>query len=78
MIKDIFAVFAVDVECERIFNIAEFIYDHRKHFASKIFLILMMLRLYEQKENEAALLHVDLNIEKKITLKKLKKKNTIS
>ncbi len=63
MTRDNLAVSAADVECERIFNTAEALYDHRKSYNSIIFFALMMIRFHDQKKNSQAKLNADLTVE---------------
>ena len=57
--RDILAVPAAGVGCERVFSVAGALYDHRKNFHPDTFSAMMMVRFYDQKENADASLHVD-------------------
>ncbi len=74
MTRDILIVSAADVSCERVFNIAKALYDHRKTYNSIIFFAYMMMRFHDQKKNLQAKLNVDLSIKKKMTHEDLEKK----
>jgi hypothetical protein len=73
MTRDILVVSAADVNCERVFNTAKTLYDHRKTYNSTIFFAYMMMRFHDQKKNLQAKLDVDLSI-KKMTHEDLEKK----
>jgi hypothetical protein len=60
MARDILAVPAAGVGCERIFSVAGSIYDHRKNFNPETFFVMMMIRFHDQKENADAVWHLDL------------------
>jgi hypothetical protein len=65
---------AADVNCERVFNFAEALYDHRKSYNSTIFFAMMMIRFHDQKKNSQAKLNADLAIEEKMINEDLNKK----
>jgi hypothetical protein len=67
MTRDVLAIFAVEVECERIFNIAKACYDHRKRYNSNTFFALMLMRFFEQKKNTQEKLDVDLEVDEQLT-----------
>jgi hypothetical protein len=71
MTRDVLAILAVEVECERIFNIAKACYDHRKRYNSNTFFALMLMRFFEQKKNTQEKLNVDLEINEQFTHEKL-------
>ncbi len=73
MTRDILAVSAADVNCERVFSTAKALYDHRKTYNSITFSAYMMMRFHDQKENLQAKLNVDLLTEEKMTQKDLEK-----
>jgi hypothetical protein len=50
MSRNMLIVSAANVECERIFNIVETLYDHRKSYKSNIFFALMMIRFHNKKK----------------------------
>jgi hypothetical protein len=66
MTRDVLTIFVVEVECERIFNIAETCYDHRKRYNSNTFFALMLMRFFEQKKNIQEKLNVDFEINKQL------------
>ncbi len=74
MSRDVLIVSTADVECERIFNTAEALYDHRKSYNSIIFFALMMIRFHDQKKNSQTRLDADLAVEKKLIIEDLNKK----
>ncbi len=74
MSRDELIVSAANVECERIFNIVEALYDHRKSYNSIIFFALMMIRFHDQKKNSQTKLNADLAVEKKLIIENLNKK----
>jgi hypothetical protein len=74
MTRDNLAVSAANVECERIFNIVEALYDHRKSYNSIIFFALMMIRFHDQKKNSQTKLNTDLTIEEEMIIENLNKK----
>jgi hypothetical protein len=74
MTRDNLAVSAADVECERIFNTAEALYDHRKSYNSIIFFALMMIRFHDQKKNSQTKLNADLAVEEEMIIEDLNKK----
>ncbi len=74
MTRDNLAVSAAGVECERIFNTAEALYDHRKSYNSIIFFALMMIRFHDQKKNSQTKLNTDLTIEEEMIIENLNKK----
>ena len=69
--RDILAVPAAGVGCERVFSVAGALYDHRKNFYPDTFSAMMMVRFYDQKENADASLHVDLEEEESMSLEDL-------
>ncbi len=71
MTRDVLAILVVEVECERIFNVAEASYDHRKRYNSKTFFVLMLMRFFDQKKNVQERLNVDLEINEQLTHEKL-------
>jgi hypothetical protein len=71
MTRDFLIVSTADVKCERMFNTARALYDHRKTYNSTIFFAYMMMRFHDQKKNLQAKLNVDLSTEKKMTLEDL-------
>ncbi len=74
MSRDLLIVSAANVECERIFNIVETLYDHRKLYNSIIFFALMMIRFHYQKKNSQTKLNADLTIKEKLIIENLNKK----
>jgi hypothetical protein len=66
MTRDHVAISATEVNCERVFNIAKALYDHRKSYNSTIFVAIMMIRFHDQKKNLQAKLDVDLSLEEKM------------
>jgi hypothetical protein len=66
MTRDHLAVSAAEVNCERVFNIAEALYDHRKSYNSTTFFAIMMIRFHDQKKNLQTKLNVDLSLEEKM------------
>jgi high-affinity K+ transport system ATPase subunit B len=72
--RDFLAISAADVECERVFNTAKALYDHRKTYNSIIFFAYMMMRFHDQKKNLQTKLDVDLSIEEKMSHEDLDKK----
>jgi hypothetical protein len=71
MTRDFLAVSAADVKCERVFNTAKALYDHRKIYNSITFFAYMMMRFHDQKKNLQAKLDVDLSTKEKMTLENL-------
>ena len=69
--RDILAVPAAGVGCERVFSVAGALYDHRKNFHPDTFSAMMMVRFYDQKENADASLHLDLEEEESMSLEDL-------
>ncbi len=74
MSRDVLIVSTANVECERIFNIIEALYDHRKSYNSIIFFALMMIRFHDQKKNSQTRLNADLAVEEKLIIEDLNKK----
>jgi hypothetical protein len=74
MSRDVLIVSAANVECERIFNIVETLYDPRKSYNLIIFFILMMIRFHDQKKNSQARLNANLAVEEKLIIEDLNKK----
>jgi hypothetical protein len=66
MTRNVLTIFAVEVECERIFNIAKTCYDHRKRYNSNTFFALMLMRFFEQKQNIQEKLDVDLEVNEQL------------
>ncbi len=66
MTRNVLAIFAVEVECERIFNIAKTCYDHCKRYNSNTFFALMLMRFFEQKKNTQEKLYVDFEINEQL------------
>ncbi len=71
MTRDVLAILAVEVECERVFNIAKACYDHRKQYNSNTFFALMLMRFFEQKKNTQEKLNVDFEINEQLTHEEL-------
>lgn len=57
------AISAADVGCERIFSIADNLYDHRSSYDPETFEAIMIIRAHDQRENINARLRVDLKKE---------------
>jgi hypothetical protein len=74
MTRDNLAVSATNVECERVFNIVDALYDHRKSYNSIIFFALMMIRFHDQKKNSQTKLNADLAVEEEMIIENLNKK----
>jgi hypothetical protein len=66
MTRDVLAILAVEVECERVFNIAKACYDHRKRYNSNTFFALMLMRFFEQKKNIQKKLNIDLEVNEQL------------
>jgi hypothetical protein len=73
MSRDVLIVSAAEVECERIFNITEALYDHRKSYNSIIFFALIMIRFHDQKKNSQTRLNADFAVEEKLIIEDLNK-----
>ncbi len=71
MTRDVLTIFAVEVECERIFSVVESCYDHRKRYNSETFSAFMLIRFFEQKKNVQEKLNVDLKVDEQLTHEKL-------
>jgi hypothetical protein len=65
MTRDHLTISTAKVNCERVFNIAEALYDHRKSYNSTIFFAIMMIRFHDEK-NLQTKLNVDLSLEEKM------------
>jgi hypothetical protein len=74
MTRDFLTVSTTDVKCERIFNTAKALYDHRKTYNSIIFFAYMMMRFHDQKKNLQTKLNVDLSMKKEIITEDLNMK----
>jgi hypothetical protein len=74
MTRDFLIVSTANVKCERMFNTAKTLYDHRKTYNSIIFLAYMMMRFHDQKKHLQTKLNVDLSTKKKMTLEDLNQK----
>jgi hypothetical protein len=74
MRRDMLAISATNVNCERVFNIAEALYDHRKSYNSIIFFAMMMIRFHDQKKNSQTKLNANLAVEEKMIIENLNKK----
>ena len=69
--RDILAVPAAGVGCERVFSVAGALYDYRKNFHPDTFSAMIMVRFYDQKENADTSLHVDLEEEESMSVEDL-------
>jgi hypothetical protein len=74
MTRDILIVSAANMKCERVFNTAKAIYDHRKFFNLVIFFAYMMIRFHDQKKNSQARLDANLTTKKKMSIEDREKK----
>ena len=72
MTRDILIMLTIEIDCERMFNIANAFYDHCRSYNSIIFDVIMMIRCYNQKKNE---MNEKLTIMKNLITKQLQKKN---
>jgi hypothetical protein len=66
MTRDHLTISTAEMNCERVFNIAETLYDHRKSYNSTTFFAIMMIRFHDQKKNLQTKLNVDFSLEKKM------------
>jgi hypothetical protein len=66
MTRDHLTISTAKMNCERVFNIAEILYDHRKSYNSTTFFAIMMIRFHDQKKNLQTKLNVDFSLEKKM------------
>ncbi len=71
MTRDVLTIFTAEVECERVFNVAEACYDHRKRYNSNTFSALMLVRFFEQKKNAQERLDVDFEVNEELTHEEL-------
>ncbi len=74
MTRDVIAVSIAEVECERIFNVAKALYDHRKSYNLKIFFAYMMIRFHDQNVNAQAKLNANLLTKEDKIIQNMKKK----
>ncbi len=71
MTRNVLIIFAVEIECERVFSITKTYYDHRKWYNLNTFFALMLVRFFEQKKNAQEKLDVDLKINEQLTHEEL-------
>jgi hypothetical protein len=71
MTRDVLTILAIEVEWERVFNVAKTSYNHRKQYNSKTFFVLMLMRFFDQKKNVQKRLNIDLEINEQLTHEKL-------
>ncbi len=74
MTRDVLTISTANVNCERVFNITEAIYDHRKSFNFVIFFAYMMMRFHDQQYNSQAKLNANLMKKKKMSIENREKK----
>ncbi len=66
MTRDHLTISTTKVNCERVFNIAKALYNHRKSYNLTIFFAIIMIWFHDQKKNLQAKLDVDLSLEEKM------------
>ncbi len=74
MTRDYLVVSTANVKCERVFNTAKTLYDHRKTYNSIIFFAYIMMRFHDSKKNLQTKLNVDLSMKKEMIIEDLNKK----
>ncbi len=74
MTRDVITVSIAEVECERIFNVAETLYNHRKSYNSKIFFAYMMIRFHDQNVNAQTKLNANFLTKKDKIIQDMKEK----
>ena len=70
MTRDLLIVSTIEINCERVFNIANALYDHRRSYNFIIFNVIMMIRCHNQKKNE---MNEKLTTTKNLIMKQLQK-----
>ncbi len=74
MTRDVIAVSIAEIECERVFNVAKALYDHRKSYNSKIFFVYMMIRFHDQNVNAQTKLNANFLTKEDKIIQDMKKK----
>jgi hypothetical protein len=74
MTRDFLIVSAANVKCERVFNIAKTLYDHRKTYNLIFFFAYIMMRFHDQKKILQTKLNVDLSMKKEMIIENFNKK----
>ena len=70
MTRDLLIVLTIEINCEKMFNIASVFYDHRRSYNSTIFNVIMMIHCHNQKKNK---MNVKLTTAKNLIMKQLQK-----
>ncbi len=69
MTRNVLTISTTNVNCERVFNIVEAVYDHRKSFNLVIFFAYMMMRFHDQKKkNSQTKLNANLMTKEKMSI----------
>ncbi len=74
MTRNVITISIAEVECERIFNVAKALYDHRKSYNSKSFFVYMMIQFHDQNVNAQTKLNADFLTKEDKIIQDMKKK----
>ncbi len=75
MTRNVITILIAEIECERVFNVAKALYNHRKSYNSKIFFAYMMIRFDDQNFNAQTKLNADFLTKENKIIQDMKKKD---